>query len=61
VLITLWPVGDVAAGEFMDRFYRHWLAQARSDSAAAQQQTQRNYIEGRTSGDWTSFILIGGA
>jgi CHAT domain-containing protein len=50
----------VAAGAFMDRFYRHWLAQARSDPAAALQQTQRDYIEGRASGDWTSFILIGG-
>jgi CHAT domain-containing protein len=61
VLVTLRPVGDVAAGAFMDRFYRHWLAQARSVPAAALQRTQRDYIEGRAKGDWTSFVLIGGA
>jgi CHAT domain-containing protein len=60
VLVTLRPVGDVAAGEFMDRFYRHWLAQARSDPAAALHQTQRDYIGGRDKGDRDSFILIGG-
>jgi hypothetical protein len=51
----------VAAGEFLDRFYRHWLAQARSDPAAALHQTQRDYIERRAKGDWDSFIPIGGA
>jgi hypothetical protein len=43
----------------MDRFYRHWLRQARSDPAQAFRQTQRDYIEGRATGDWTSFILFG--
>ncbi len=61
VLVTLRPVGDRAAPEFMDRLYRHWLAQPRSDPAAALQQTQRDYIEGRAKGDWQPFILVGGA
>jgi CHAT domain-containing protein len=60
VLVALRPVGDVSARDFMDRFYRHWLAQPRSDPAAAFRQTQRDYIEGRATGDWTPFILIGG-
>jgi CHAT domain-containing protein len=60
VLATLRPVGDEAARDFMGHFYRHWLAQARSDPAAALRQTQQDYIDGRASGDWTSFILIGG-
>jgi hypothetical protein len=40
-------------------FYRHWLAQARSDPTDAFRQTQRDYIEGRAEGDWTPFILFG--
>jgi CHAT domain-containing protein/tetratricopeptide (TPR) repeat protein len=60
VLVALRPVGDVAARDFMDRFYHHWLKQARSDPAAALQQTQRDYLAGRATGDWTPFILIGG-
>ena len=35
VLVALRPVGDQGASAFMQRFYHHWLAQERSDPAAA--------------------------
>lgn len=35
VLMTLWPVDDGQARDFMVSFYSHWLARPLSDSAAA--------------------------
>ena len=35
VLAALLPVSDEGAADFMQRFYRHWLGQARSDPASA--------------------------
>ena len=60
VLVTLRPVGDRAARDFMVRFYRHWLSQTRSDPALALQATQREYIEKYPAEDWTPFVLISG-
>jgi CHAT domain-containing protein len=65
VLVTLRPVGDQAARDFMERFYRHWLGQIRSESAAALRTTQIDYITGtdptRTNpATWAPFVLVGG-
>jgi CHAT domain-containing protein len=45
VLVTLRPVGDRDAQLFMQRFYGHWLEDARGDVAVALRQTQMQYIE----------------
>jgi tetratricopeptide (TPR) repeat protein/CHAT domain-containing protein len=61
VLVTLRPVGDQAARDFMERFYRHWLNQKRSDPALALQETQREYIKKYPEQDWTPFVLVSSA
>jgi tetratricopeptide (TPR) repeat protein/CHAT domain-containing protein len=61
VLVTLRPVGDRAARDFMARFYSYWLAQTESDPALALQETQRDFIRHDPGHDWTPFVLIGGA
>ena len=48
VLVALWPVGDRAARNFMERFYETWLAQPISDPALALRQTKLAYIASRT-------------
>jgi CHAT domain-containing protein len=63
VLVTLRPVVDRSATEFMARFYRHWLAQSVSDPGAALLATQRDYLEdtsGASDQTWTAFIVVGG-
>jgi hypothetical protein len=44
--MTLTPVGDAAAKDFVVRFYEHWLGQGggRSDPAAALRATKLEYI-----------------
>jgi CHAT domain-containing protein len=61
VLVTLRPVGDKAARDFMARFYSYWLAQTKSNPALALQETQRDFILHDPGHDWTPFVLIGGA
>ena len=41
VLVTLRPVDDLGAEQFMQRFYFYWLRQPRSDPAAALRDAQR--------------------
>jgi CHAT domain-containing protein/Tfp pilus assembly protein PilF len=60
VLVTLRPVEDRAARDFMARFYSFWLAQTESDPALALQETQRDFIRHDPGHDWTPFVLIGG-
>ncbi|MBP0447525.1 CHAT domain-containing protein [Roseomonas sp. SSH11] len=66
VLVTLQPVGDRSASEFMERFYFHWLGQAgQSDPAAALRAAQLEYIRTSTgpaagSPIWAQFTLVGG-
>jgi CHAT domain-containing protein len=61
VLVTLRPVDDQPARDFMERFYRHWLGQTQSDPALALQETQREYIKNYPDQDWTPFVLISSA
>ena len=66
VLVTLRPVGDRGAADYMARFYHHWLSQpGRSDPAAALRAAQLEAIEAASKGPgadptWAQFVLIGG-
>ncbi len=44
VLVTLRPISDPDAQRFMERFYGHWLGEARGDLATALRQTQYEYL-----------------
>ena len=44
VLVTLWPVNDGQARDFMVGFYKNWLSQVRSDPAKALRETQLSYL-----------------
>jgi CHAT domain-containing protein len=66
VLVTLRPVTDEGAADFMQRFYRHWLGQARSDPAAAFRATQVEVLAAAPSASaarrdqtWAQFVLVG--
>jgi CHAT domain-containing protein len=61
MLVTLRPVSDQGAEEFMERFYFYWLRQARSDPAAALRAAQREAAKTTEGGDatWASFIVVG--
>jgi CHAT domain-containing protein len=50
VLVSLWPVNDGEARDFMDAFYKAWLNQERSDPAAALRQVRLAYIAHRNPG-----------
>lgn len=61
VLVTLRPVGDAATRDFMEAFYKNWLAQARTDPAAALRATQLKAIrKGQAPDGWSPYVLIGG-
>jgi CHAT domain-containing protein/tetratricopeptide (TPR) repeat protein len=63
VMVTLRPVGDQAARDFMERFYRHWLSQDRSDPAAALRATHIEHIRNTdpavaSPDTWAPFVLV---
>jgi CHAT domain-containing protein len=61
VLVTLWPLDDFMARDFMVDFYKNWLAQDRSDPAKALRDTQLAWIrqDGRRNPrDWAPYVLI---
>jgi CHAT domain-containing protein len=61
VLVTLWPLNDGEARDFMDRFYQTWLSQTRSDPAQALRDTQLSYIQQNKLRDpriWAPYILV---
>ncbi|MEL7471458.1 MAG: CHAT domain-containing protein, partial [Pseudomonadota bacterium] len=65
VLAALWPVGDVAAKIFMQRFYESWLSQTHSDPAAALRKTKLWYLQETNPEisdpmNWAPFVLIEG-
>jgi CHAT domain-containing protein/tetratricopeptide (TPR) repeat protein len=59
VLVTLRPVDDQGAEQFMQRFYFYWLRQPRSDPAAALRDAQREAANDKKDTTWTSFIMVG--
>ena len=66
VLISLWPLGDRSAREFMARFYRTWLNGPKpKDLAATLRETQLSFIQDdneslRDPRVWAPFVLIEG-
>ena len=61
VLVTLWPLNDGEARDFMVKFYKTWLSQTRSDPAKALRDTQLSYLKGDKLDDprlWAPYILI---
>jgi CHAT domain-containing protein len=58
VLVTLRPVDDAEAEQFMERFYFYWFKQPRSDPAAALRDAQRE-AAAQSDPTWSSFVLIG--
>ena len=66
VLMSLWPLGDRSAREFMARFYRTWLNGPKpKDLAVALRETQLFFIQNedeslRDPRVWAPFVLIEG-
>ncbi|WP_354119947.1 CHAT domain-containing protein [Bradyrhizobium sp. LA6.12] len=61
VLVTLWPLNDGEARDFMIKFYKTWLTQTRSDPAKALRDTQLSYQKKDELNDpriWAPYILI---
>jgi CHAT domain-containing protein len=61
VLVTLWPLNDGEARDFMVAFYKTWLSQVRSDPAKALRDTQLEYLKHNKLRDprvWAPYILI---
>jgi CHAT domain-containing protein/Tfp pilus assembly protein PilF len=61
VLVTLWPLDDVLARDFMVDFYKNWTGQAQSDPAQALRDTQRQWIRQVDRSDfraWAPYVLI---
>ncbi|MCS3932080.1 CHAT domain-containing protein/Tfp pilus assembly protein PilF [Bradyrhizobium elkanii] len=61
VLVTLWPLNDGEARDFMIKFYKTWLSQARSDPAKALREIQLSYLKDDKLKDpriWAPYILI---
>ncbi len=66
VLMSLWPLGDHSAREFMARFYRNWLNGPKpKDLAVALRETQLSFIQDdneqlRDPRVWAPFVLVEG-
>lgn len=66
VLMSLWPLGDQSAREFMARFYRTWLNGPKpKDLAVTLRETQLSFIQDeneqlRDPKVWAPFVLIEG-
>jgi CHAT domain-containing protein len=61
VLVTLWPLNDGEARDFMIKFYKTWLSQTRSDPAKALRDTQLSYLKDDKLHNpriWAPYILI---
>jgi CHAT domain-containing protein len=66
VLMSLWPLGDRSAREFMARFYRTWLNGPKpKDLAVTLRETQLSFIKDdneqlRDPQVWAPFVLVEG-
>jgi CHAT domain-containing protein len=64
VLMTLWPVDDADARDFMLAFYTHWLGAPTADPATALRATQLGYLKHpvpstRAPAVWAPYVLVG--
>ena len=60
VIVALWPVGDIAARNFMDAFYSNWLSQKQSDLPTALRKTKRAFLDTGDPNNWAPFVLFEG-
>jgi CHAT domain-containing protein len=61
VLVTLWPLNDEMARDFMVDFYKNWLTQKQSDPAKALRDTQLQWIAQKGRSDprmWAPYVLV---
>jgi CHAT domain-containing protein len=61
VLVTLWPLDDQLARDFMVDFYKNWLTQPQRDPARALRDTQLQWIKQdgkRNPRDWAPYVVI---
>jgi CHAT domain-containing protein len=61
VLVTLWPLDDLLARDFMVDFYKNWLTRAHSDPARALRTAQLQWIGQKGRSDpraWAPYVLI---
>jgi CHAT domain-containing protein len=61
VLVTLWPLEDGMARDFMVDFYKNWVGQSHSDPAKALRQTQLDWIKYKDRRDpriWAPYVVV---
>jgi CHAT domain-containing protein len=62
VLVTLWPLEDGMARDFMVDFYKNWIGQQTySDPAKALRQTQLDWIKDKDRRDprvWAPYVVV---
>jgi CHAT domain-containing protein/tetratricopeptide (TPR) repeat protein len=61
VLVTLWPLDDVMARDFMADFYRNWLGRPHHDPAGALRDTQLDWIKYSDRRDprvWAPYVVV---
>jgi CHAT domain-containing protein len=61
VLVTLWPLDDQLARDFMVDFYGNWIGQTHSDPARALRGTQLSWIKYRDRSDpriWAPYVIV---
>jgi CHAT domain-containing protein len=61
VLVTLWPLDDGMARDFMVDFYKNWIGQSRSDPARALRDTQLSWIKYKDRRDpriWAPYVVV---
>jgi CHAT domain-containing protein len=61
VLVTLWPLDDGVARDFMVDFYKNWIGQSHSDPARALRETQLQWIkykDRRGPHIWAPYVVV---
>jgi CHAT domain-containing protein len=61
VLVTLWPLDDGFARDFMVDFYKNWIGQSHSDPAKALRDTQLDWIKYKDRRDpriWAPYVVV---
>jgi tetratricopeptide (TPR) repeat protein len=61
VLVTLWPLDDLLARDFMADFYKNWFSAVNGDPATALRDTQLQWIRDARRSDpaaWAPYVVI---
>jgi CHAT domain-containing protein/tetratricopeptide (TPR) repeat protein len=59
VVVSLWPVGDLATRDLMTRFYHGLFAQGLAPARALQEAQRALRQSGRRPREWAGFVLLG--